>query len=272
MRLSITQSTKYWLSEHPSIVNFRWSPTESWGSTWSFLFSAIAIYIIAAAILHLMVSLTLRTNRRVPLGPIPAIHSLAMAMASVLAPLFPSRHPTLWPRLLLSFQILAILSTTLLSSVVYGYRFWTAIGLPSACFPFVVSCQVVLLGCNLVCHFGVLSLHLLKGGGCNGIGAWGLNSMLNAVILLLFLKFYLKMYLSKRKGDSSSEFKGSSRYLPSGLEKQGQVTAYSFSDYSDRTVILLRTKRKEESCDSSNVSYFNWSAMEKARRVQLDPL
>ncbi|KAJ6722538.1 F25A4.4 [Salix koriyanagi] len=299
MRLSVTQSTKYWLSEHPSIVNFRWSPTESWGSTWSFLFSAIAIYIIAAAILHLMVSLTLRNNRRVPLGPIPAIHSLAMAMASVVIFVgillstaaeirdtrwfwrrtktttafqwllcFPlGTRPSgrvffwsyifylsrflhllrtfftvlehrkltfftlfnksillfmsfLWLEFSQSFQILAILSTTLLYSVVYGYRFWTAIGLPSACFPFVVSCQVVLLGCNLVCHFGVLALHLLKGGGCNGIGAWGLNSMLNAVILLLFLKFYLKMYLSKRKGDSSSEFKGSSRYSHSGLEKR----------------------------------------------------
>lgn len=298
MRLSIIQSTKYWLSEHPSIVNFRWSPTESWGSTWYFLFSAITIYIISAAILHLVLSLILRTNRRVPLGPIPAIHSLAVAMASVVTFVgtllstaaeirdtrwfwrrtktttafqwllcFPlGTRPSgrvffwsyifylsrflhllrtfltviehrkltfftlfnqsillfmsfLWLEFSQSFQVLAILLTTLLYSVVYGYRFWTAIGLPSACFPFVVSCQVVLLGCNLVCHFGVLSLHILK-GGCNGIGAWGFNSMLNAVILLLFLKFYLKMYSNKRKGDSLSELKGSSRHLHSGLEKR----------------------------------------------------
>lgn len=77
----------------------------------------------------------------------------------------------------------------------------------------------MLLGCNLVCHFGVLSLHILK-GGCNGIGAWGFNSMLNAMILLLFLKFYLKMYSNKRKGDSLSELKGSSRHLHSSLQKQ----------------------------------------------------
>ncbi|KAL9671488.1 hypothetical protein QQ045_009056 [Rhodiola kirilowii] len=33
----------YYLSEHPSIVNFRWSHSHSWGSTWSFLFSSISI-------------------------------------------------------------------------------------------------------------------------------------------------------------------------------------------------------------------------------------
>ncbi|KAK8513911.1 hypothetical protein V6N12_037279 [Hibiscus sabdariffa] len=116
----------------------------------------------------------------------------------------------LWLEFSQSFQVLAILLATLLYSVVYGYRFWTAIGLPSACFPFVVNCQVVLLACNLICHFGVLFLHFLK-GGCNGMGAWGFNSVLNGVILCLFLNFYVKMHLRKKNvedidehGDSSS--------------------------------------------------------------------
>ena len=52
---------------------------------------------------------------------------------------------------------------------------------------------MVLLGCNLICHVGVLTLHLIK-GGCNGIGAWGFNSVLNAAILMVFLKFYVKNY------------------------------------------------------------------------------
>lgn len=57
----------------------------------------------------------------------------------------------------------------------------------------------MLLGCNLVCHVGVLMLHLIK-GGCNGIGAWGFNSVLNGAILLLFLNFYVKnMHLGSRK-------------------------------------------------------------------------
>ncbi|XP_068310135.1 fatty acid elongase 3-like [Pyrus communis] len=269
----MSQTIKYWLSEHPTILNFRWSTTHSWGSTWSFLFTAIPAYIAAAAALHLLLTLFRRRDRPVPLGPIPAVHSLCMALISAVifagilvssaaeiretrwfwrrtktTPFqwllcFPlGTRPSgrvffwsyvfylsrflhllrtffnilrrrrltffhlfnqsilifmsfLWLEFSQSFQVLAILSTTLLYSVVYGYRFWTGIGLPGACFPFVVNCQVVLLGCNLVCHVGVLSLHILKGGGCNGIGAWLCNSVLNGAILLLFLKFYVKMYL-----------------------------------------------------------------------------
>ena len=55
----------------------------------------------------------------------------------------------LWLEFLQLFQVLEILLTTLLYSVVYGYHFWTAIGLPNACFPFVVNYQVILLGYNL---------------------------------------------------------------------------------------------------------------------------
>ncbi|KAL7173305.1 hypothetical protein ACSBR2_032716 [Camellia fascicularis] len=104
----------------------------------------------------------------------------------------------LWLEFSQSFQVLSILIATSVYSLVYGYRFWTAIGLPGACFPFVVTCQIVLLGCNVLCHVGVLLLHFLK-GGCNGIGAWGLNSVFNAAILLLFLNFYVKMHLWRRK-------------------------------------------------------------------------
>ncbi|KAJ0096686.1 hypothetical protein Patl1_28858 [Pistacia atlantica] len=105
----------------------------------------------------------------------------------------------LWLEFSQSFQVLVILFTTLVYSVVYGYRFWTGIGLPRACFPLVINCQMVLLGCNLVCHIGVLLLHFMKNGGCNGIGAWVFNCVLNAAILLLFLKFYVQMHLEKRK-------------------------------------------------------------------------
>ncbi|XP_043712519.1 elongation of fatty acids protein 3-like [Telopea speciosissima] len=270
---TIQQPFTYWLSEHPAIVGFRWSHTQSWGSTWSFLFTSIAAYITLSVFLHLVLAL-FRRRRPVPLGPIPALHSLSMALLSVIifvgillsataeirdtrwfwrrtkTPFqwllcFPlGTRPSgrvffwsyvfylsrflhllrtfftvlrrrkltffqlfnqsilicmsfLWLEFSQSFQVLAILSATLVYSVVYGYRFWTAIGLPSACFPFVVNCQVVLLGCNLVWHVGVLLLHLK--GGCNGIGAWVFNSVLNGAILLLFLNFYVKMHLRKRK-------------------------------------------------------------------------
>ncbi|KAJ7958072.1 Elongation of fatty acids protein 3-like [Quillaja saponaria] len=275
MGFTLIQSMRYWLSEHPSIVAFRWSTTQSWGSTWSFLVAAISAYIAAAFALHLIL-LIFRRRRPVPLGPLPAIHSLAMALISVVIfvgillsaaveirdtrwlwrrnkttpfqwflcfpigtrpsgrvffwsyifylsrflhlfrtfftilhhrelPFFRLFNQSillvtsfLWLEFSQSFQVLAILFMTLLYSVVYGYRFWTAVGLPSACFPFVVNCQIVLLGCNLVCHIGVLLFHLLR-GGCNGIGAWVFNSVMNGAILLLFLKFYVNKYLSKRK-------------------------------------------------------------------------
>ncbi|KAL0332262.1 UNVERIFIED_CONTAM: Elongation of fatty acids protein 3-like [Sesamum calycinum] len=269
-------SLRYYLSEQPSIVGFRWSHTQSWGSTWSFLFSSIALYVSAAVVLHLLLLILFRHRRPLPLGPIPAAHSLSMALIS--ATIFAgtvlsaaaeirdtrwlwrrSRTTTfqwllcfplgtrpsgrvffwsyiyylsrflhalrsfitilryrelpffklfnhsilifmsfLWLEFSQSFQVLAILLTTLVYSVVYGYRFWTAIGLPSACFPFVVNCQIVLLSCNLVCHFGVLLLHFIK-GGCNGIGAWVFNSVLNGAILFLFLNFYVKKHLRKTK-------------------------------------------------------------------------
>jgi hypothetical protein len=271
----ISKTLTYWLSEHPVIVGFRWSHAQSWGSTWSFLFTSIAFYLILSTLLHLFLAVLLRPGRSVPLGPIPALHSLSMALISatiatgillsaaaeirdtrwfwrrsktpfqwllcfplgtrpsgrvffwsyifyltrflhMLRTIFAVlRHRRLaffqlfnhsiltcmaflWLEFSQSFQVLAIVLTTSVYSVVYGYRFWTAIGLPGACFPFVVSCQMVLLGCNLVCHIGVLLLHFFK-GGCNGIGAWVFNSVLNGAILLLFLKFYVKMHLKKRK-------------------------------------------------------------------------
>ncbi|KAK4262213.1 hypothetical protein QN277_027796 [Acacia crassicarpa] len=264
----------FYLSEHPSIVGFRWSSAQYLGSTWLFLFSSIASFILLSLSLHLFLPLFLRPGRPLPLGPLPAIHSLLMSLISVTIfsgillsaaaeirdtrwfwrrsktpfqwllcfPLGtrPSgrvffwsyvyylsrflhmlrtifcilRHRKLaffqlfnhsistfmsflWLEFSQSFQVLAILFTTLVYSLVYGYRFWTAIGFRRACFPFVFNCQILLLGCNLISHVGVFLLHFFK-GGCNGIGAWILNSVLNCAILLLFLNFYVRMYLGKR--------------------------------------------------------------------------
>ncbi|PHT57310.1 Elongation of fatty acids protein 3-like [Capsicum baccatum] len=270
------QNVRYYLSEHPSVVNFRWSHSQSWGNTWSFLFTSITAYVFFSVFLHFLLLLLFRHRRPLPLGPIPAVHSLSMALISLTIftgillsaaaeiretrwfwrrsktttfqwllcfplgtrpsgrvffwsyvfylsrflnilrtffTIFNRRKLSffqlfnhsilifmsfLWLEFSQSFQVLAILFTTLLYSVVYGYRFWTAIGLRSACFPFVVSCRILLLGCNVVCHVGVLLLHFMK-GGCNGIGAWVFNSVLNAAILFLFLNFYVKVHLRSRK-------------------------------------------------------------------------
>ncbi|CAN4093654.1 unnamed protein product [Withania somnifera] len=270
------QTLRYYLSEHPSIIGFRWTHSQSWGNTWIFLFISIAAYVILSIFLHLFLLLLFRQRRSLPLGPIPAVHSLSMALISftIFAGVLISaaaeirdtrwfwrRYKTtpfqwllcfpigtrpsgrvffwsyifylsrflhtfrtfftiirrrklsfyqlfnhsilifmsfLWLEFSQSFQVLAIILTTSVYSVVYGYRFWTAVGLPSKCFHFVNHCQIVLLGCNVICHVGVLLLHFLR-GGCNGIGAWVLNSVLNGAILFLFLNFYVKMHLEKRK-------------------------------------------------------------------------
>ncbi|XP_004509237.1 fatty acid elongase 3-like [Cicer arietinum] len=263
----------YYLSEHPSIVEFRWSHAHSWGSTWSFLFTSIATYLTLSLFLHLSLSLLFPRRRHIPLGPIPAFHSLTMSLIS--ATIFAgtlisavseirdtrwfwqrSKTPFqwllcfplgtrpsgrvffwsyvyylsrfihmlrtiitiirrrklsfyqltnnsvstlvsfLWLEFSQSFQVLAILFATLVYSLVYGYRFWTAIGLRSACFPFVLNCQIVLLGCNVACHVGVFLLHFFfLQGGCNGIGAWLFNSVLNTAVLLIFVHFYVRMYI-----------------------------------------------------------------------------
>ena len=94
----------------------------------------------------------------------------------------------LWLEFSQSFQVLAILFTTLAFSVMYGYRFWTSVAARGACLPLVLNCQIALLGCNLVCHVTLLLSHFLT-GGCNGIGAWVFNSVLNGAILVLFLNF-----------------------------------------------------------------------------------
>ncbi|KAK4584378.1 hypothetical protein RGQ29_022204 [Quercus rubra] len=275
------QKLTYWLSEHPSIVTFRWSHTHSWGSTWSFLFTSIALYLTLSTLLHLLLGLILKPGRPVPLGPIPAIHSLSMSLISAtifagtllsaaseiretrwfwrrsktpfqwllcfplgtrpsgrvffwsylyyltrffhmlrtfftilrrrrLASFQLFNHSILtftsflWLEFSQSFQVLSIILTTSVYSVVYGYRFWTAIGLPSACFPFVLNCQILLLACNLVCHVGVLLLHFFK-GGCHGIGAWIFNSVLNGFVLLLFLKFYVNNMHSRNRKCGSDE-------------------------------------------------------------------
>lgn len=306
MGKTLTQILTFWLSEHPSIVAFRWSHTQSWGSTWSFLITSIAFYLILSFFLRLFLALFNRSGRPVPLGPIPAIHSLSMALisATIFAGIllstaaeiretrwfwrrsktpfqwllcFPlgtrpsgrvffwsyvyylsrflhmlrtfftilrrSKLPVfqllnhsfmtcmsfLWLEFSQSFQVLAILSTTLVYSVVFGYRFWTGVGLPSACFPFVMNCQILLLGCNLAFHVGVLSLHFLK-GGCNGIGAWVFNSLLNAVILSLLLNFYVKMHLGK---------------LKVGEIERGETMAPSSSDLVAETGMEVRANSKE---------------------------
>ncbi|KAF1872195.1 hypothetical protein Lal_00039356 [Lupinus albus] len=80
--LPLIHTIIFYLSEHPSIVGFRWNHIQSWGSTWSFLFTSITTYLLLSLFLHLSLSLLLRRNQRIPLCPIPALHSLFMSLIS----------------------------------------------------------------------------------------------------------------------------------------------------------------------------------------------
>ncbi|XP_027190272.1 fatty acid elongase 3-like [Cicer arietinum] len=184
----IRENLKYWLLEHPSIVSFRWSPTQSWGSTWWFLISAIFFYIATAVTIHVILKLC-RWKRPVPLGLLPAIHSLSMSLISV----------TIFIGMFFSAEA-EVRDTRWLWQRTRTTPFeWLL------CFP-LGNFHMVLFGCNLACHVGVLMLHYSR-GGCNGIGAWVFNSMLNVLILLHFLKSYVDTQWQKKDvmGTSSSK-------------------------------------------------------------------
>ncbi|ERN17593.1 elongation of fatty acids protein 3-like [Amborella trichopoda] len=268
MASSILSFVMYWLTEHPSIVNFRWNPSHCWFSTWSFLFSTIAAHLFLSLTLNLLLW---KFHRPIPLGPIPAIHSLSLSLLSafifsgLLFSAFAEIRDTRWfwrrsktpfqwllcfplgtkpsgriffwshlyflslflhllrtPILILrrkpltfshllhrtmpifmcflwlefsqSLQVISILSNTFVYVLVYGFLFWRSFGLGESWLGVVVNLQMVISGCNLAAHLGVLVLHLGK-EGCNGIGAWGFNSVMNGALLFLFLNFYLKKHL-----------------------------------------------------------------------------
>ncbi|KAL0360727.1 UNVERIFIED_CONTAM: Elongation of fatty acids protein 3-like [Sesamum radiatum] len=257
MTLKFIQELNFRLSEHPSVVYFRWSPTQSWGSTWMFLITSISAYIAVSVTLHVFL-LLLRRRKPVPLGPIPALHSLAMALlsATIFAGILSSSVAEIrdtrwfWRRSKTPFQWLLCFplgtrpsgrvffwsyafylsrflhifrtfftilrnpqklpifrfSTTPSSSACRSSgsssrslsRFATDVGLQkSSGFPLVMLCQIILVVTNLGWHVGVLVLHFLK-GGCNGMGAWVFNTVLNSFVLLLVLNFYVKKCLSER--------------------------------------------------------------------------
>lgn len=279
----LIQTLNWLLSEHPSIVHFRWSPTETWAATWSFLIASIATYVSASVLLHLLLRL-LGRQKPVPLGSVPALHSLAMCLvsAAIAAGMLASsaaeirdtrwiwqrsKTPLQWllcfplgtrpsgrvffwsylfylsrflhvlrtPLLLLrrpgrrlpashvanhsalicmaflflefsqSFQVPAIVSMAAVFSLVYGYRFCMEAGVVvrrrGFGFPFVVFCHVVLVATNAAWHVGVLLLHFSK-GGCNGMGAWLFNTLLNSIVLVSALGFYVRTCFNDDKDDN----------------------------------------------------------------------
>ncbi|XP_057793893.1 elongation of fatty acids protein 3-like [Salvia miltiorrhiza] len=280
MSRQLIQQLNFWVAEHPSIVHFRWSPTESWAATWWFLMTSIAAYIGISSAVHILLRVVGRV-KPVALGPVPALHSLAMSLLSatifagmlsssvaeirdtrwfwqrnktpfqwllcfplgtrpsgrvffwsyvfylsrflhILRTLFvllrrPGNFPLfqlinhaalicmsfLWLEFSQSFQVLAILSMSMVFALVYGYRFGVEMGLGRSDFPFVMLCQIALVVTNSAWHMGVLVLHFWK-GGCNGMGAWLFNTVLNSFVLLFLLNSYVTRCLTHTHRDHQS--------------------------------------------------------------------
>ncbi|KAH0688995.1 hypothetical protein KY289_016353 [Solanum tuberosum] len=166
------QTLRYYLSEHPSIVGFRWTDSQSWGNTWVFLFISISSYIILSVFLHLFLLLVFRHRRPLPLGPIPAVHSLSMALISF----------TIFAGILLSA------AAEIRDTRWFWRRYKTTPFQWLLCFPIGTRPSGRILDCCWITQ-----------GGCNGIGAWVLNSVLNGAILFFFLNYYVKLHLEEKK-------------------------------------------------------------------------
>ncbi|GER37608.1 GNS1/SUR4 membrane protein family [Striga asiatica] len=96
-----------------------------------------------------------------------------------------------WLEFSQSFQALAVFSTVAVLALVHGYRFGVEAGFwreKAAPFSFVALCRVILVTASMAWHLGVVILHFWK-GGCNGMGAWAFNAVLNGFVLFRALGY-----------------------------------------------------------------------------------
>ncbi|WOK97454.1 elongation of fatty acids protein 3-like [Canna indica] len=71
----------------------------------------------------------------------------------------------------------------------------------------------------------VLLLHFAK-GGCNGIGAWVFNSVLNVALLFLFVHFVIRRVVRIQKAESLEDNSGSSHHSSSHHHHQNKVDSF----------------------------------------------
>eukprot|EP01018_Ginkgo_biloba_P011945 Gb_34825 [translate_table: standard] len=76
----VRASLRYWLAEHPIISDFRWDHN-AWGSSVTFPFISIAVYLFGIGFLKLVL---IKRKRPLPLGPIPAIHNFILLIISLI--------------------------------------------------------------------------------------------------------------------------------------------------------------------------------------------
>ena len=70
---------RYWCAHHPVVADFRWDHN-AWGSSWLFLTLSILTYLAMTQMVKLVMN---RCKRPVPLGALPALYRLTLALASL---------------------------------------------------------------------------------------------------------------------------------------------------------------------------------------------
>ncbi len=74
-----TSLLKRWSSDHPAIHNFQWNRETTWASSPTFVLAAVVGYI---AVSQALSALLARRKNPVPLGYIPTLHNLFLALGS----------------------------------------------------------------------------------------------------------------------------------------------------------------------------------------------
>ncbi|CAM6003444.1 unnamed protein product [Sphagnum balticum] len=194
-----TSLLKRWSSDHPAIQNFQWNRETTWASSPTFVLAAVVGYI---AVSQALSALLARRKNPVPLGYIPTLHNLFLALGS--AAMFMGclqatiaeverspRHSADW--------VLCFPQGIRAAGPVF---FWS-INRPPSWKKVVTNLQIVQFVFSFVASVATLWLHF-KGDGCSGMYAWLFNAFFNVTLLLLFLNFHSKQYGSKKSSSHGS--------------------------------------------------------------------
>ncbi|XP_077224598.1 fatty acid elongase 3-like [Tasmannia lanceolata] len=116
----------------------------------------------------------------------------------------------LWLQYSQSLFPVALVTNSLVHTLMYAYYFLCSVGKPPRWKRVVTDFQIV----QFVFSFGVSILLLWfhfgdkRGDGCCGMKAWGFNAIFNASLLALFMNFHFKNYGVKGREQKKKKMKG----------------------------------------------------------------
>ncbi|CAM6099961.1 unnamed protein product [Calypogeia fissa] len=71
---------KRWLAYHPKVLAFRWQRGENQAASYHFMISSVLAYLFLVYVFHSLMKLK---KRPMPLGPVPVLHNLVLALGSL---------------------------------------------------------------------------------------------------------------------------------------------------------------------------------------------